>query len=78
MDIQVQKEIIDKLNNLDEFEKTEVLDFVEFLAFKRQKMVTDFSIIDVLFGKYQAKLSDSDEFARKKQNEIEQEEAKWR
>jgi len=77
MNIQLQEQIIDGLNNLDVLEQTEVLDFIEFLTYKKKNITADVTFVDSLFGKYQQKIASSTEFARRKQNEIAHEEAKW-
>ncbi len=60
--------------------QAEVLDFVLFLEKKlmqRAPAPHAISAINRIFGSYADSLSSSEEFARRKQQEIEQEEAKW-
>jgi len=77
MDTQIQQKIIESLQNLDSFRLSEVLDFVEFIDHKGQTMSPDPNAIDALCGKYRDRLSSSQKFAQRKQEEIKIEEEKW-
>ena len=78
MDTQIQQKIIKSLQHLDPFQLSEVSDFVEFIHHKRKAIIADSSIIDALCGKYRDRLSTSNEFAKRKQEEIKIEEEKLR
>jgi hypothetical protein len=77
MDTQIQQKIIKSLQHLDPFQLSEVSDFVEFIHHKRKAILADPSTIDALCGKYKDRLSTSNEFAKRKQEEIKIEEEKW-
>ena len=77
MSAQVQKKIIEILQNLNSPQLAEVLDFVEFLQYRRRKVLPDSEVIDALCGKYKNYLSSSQEFARRKEDEKALEERKW-
>lgn len=79
MDANIQKKIIKEIKNLDSFQLSEVLDFVDFLYQKRKiKTPTPTpDAIDSMWGKYRKSLSGSGEFARRKLDEIKKEEEKW-
>lgn len=74
---QIHQQIIEHLQYLNAFQLAEVFDFVRFLEYKPQEMFPAPDVIDALCGKYARCLSSSDEFARRKQEEIQLEEAKW-
>jgi len=75
---QMQQKIITNLKHLDSFELVEVLDFVEFIHHKKRLKLPDPIEIDTIYGKYRDRVSSSQEFARRKQEEIELEEKKWK
>lgn len=75
---QIQEKIVDHLQHLNSFQLAEILDFTEFLRHKRKKTFYHPDVIDKLCGKYKNCLSHSDEFARKKAEEIIMEEEKWK
>ena len=77
MKMQIEKRIIGNLQHLDTFQLSEILDFTEFLRSRKTSGEPDYSIIDSLCGKYKNYLSCSDDFARRKQEEIRIEEEKW-
>ena len=77
MNMQVQQQITERLRLLTPPQLTEVLDFVEFLHTRQHAVSADSSMVDVVYGKYKPFLSSSENFARRKQEEIRQEEAKW-
>ena len=74
---EVQQRIIENLEHLDSFQLSEVYEFVETLQKKRRMKMPDPKMIDQLCGKYQEHLSTSSKFTKRKQQEIEVEEAKW-
>ena len=78
MGTQIQQRIAEHLRILDSFQLSEILDFMEFIHRKRKTILPDPNAIDILCGKYRDHLSTSEEFARRKQVEIELEEGKWR
>ena len=73
---QMQQKIITNLKHLDSFELVEVQDFVEFINHKKRSKLPDSIAIDTIYGKYRDRVSSSQEFARRKQEEIESEEKK--
>lgn len=77
MDANIQKKIIEEIKNLDSFQLSEVLNFVDFLYQKRKIKTPAPDAIDSIWGKYRKSLSGSDEFARRKLDEIKKEEEKW-
>jgi len=77
MDTHIQQKIMKDIQHLDSFQLSEVLDFVDFLSSKAKPVSPEPDIIDALCGKYKKHLSTSNEFSRKKQEEIKKEEAKW-
>jgi hypothetical protein len=74
---QLQQKIAEQLQFLTSVQLSEVLDFVEFLHSKQNNVVSDLSAIDAIYGTYKQHLLSSEEFARRKQEEIQLEEAKW-
>lgn len=78
MDTQIQQKIIKSLQHLDPFQLSEVSDFVEFIHHKRKAILADPSTIDALCGKYKDRLSTSNEFAKRKKEEIKIEKEKLR
>ena len=74
----IKQKIITNLMHLDSFELVEVLDFVEFIHHKKRSKLPDPLAIDTIYGKYRDRVSSSQEFARRKQEEIELEEKKWK
>ena len=77
MDTQIQQRIIKSLQHLDPCQLSEISNFVEFIHHKRKAILADPSTIDLLCGKYRDRLSTSNEFAKRKQEEIKIEEEKW-
>jgi hypothetical protein len=77
MDTLIQQKIMAVLQNLDSSQLSEVLDFVEFLNRKGKIVHPVPNIIDALCGKYQGRLSDSEDFAKRKMDELKKEEGKW-
>lgn len=77
MKVQIEQRIIDNFQYLDTFQLSEILDFAEFLRYRKNNRSPDFSVFDSLCGKYKNYLSHSDDFARRKQEEIKIEEEKW-
>ena len=77
MDTQIQQKIIKSLQHLDPFQLSEISNFVEFIHHKRKAILADPSTIDLLCGKYRDRLSTSNEFAKRKKEEIKIEEEKW-
>jgi hypothetical protein len=73
----IQQKILDSLSALPAERHAEVLDFVEFLKQRYSSPERDLQAIEELCGKYSHLLSGSEEFASKKQEEIEREERKW-
>lgn len=70
METTIQKKIINRIQDLNSFQLKELLDFVEFL---NQKVKTSFpkeNIINAICGKYRSRLSSSEDFARRKREEI--------
>ena len=78
MNVQIQEKIINDLKSLNSFQLTEVSDFVEFLNHKDKTTLKDRNAISALRGKYKNHMTSSDNFAKRKQEEIELEEKKWR
>ncbi|GAK57312.1 hypothetical protein U27_04277 [Candidatus Vecturithrix granuli] len=76
MNGQLQQQIVEHLQYLNMFQLAEIFDFVRFLEHKPREMVPAPDVIDTLCGKYAHRLSSSEEFARRKQEEIRLEEAK--
>ena len=76
MTAQVQQQILHDLQTLSSFQLAEVVDFIGYLKTKPQQHLRNPDIIDALFGKY-PQLTSSDEFARRKQDEIALEGEKW-
>jgi hypothetical protein len=74
----IEQRIMESLKQLPLQEQQEVLDFAEFLAQRTTVPVRDPEAIERLCGKYRDMMTSSDEFARRKQEEIELEEIKWR
>jgi hypothetical protein len=74
MNTQIRQRIIENLQSLDSFQLSEVLNFVESIYCKNKTVPLEPNIIDKLCGKYRDSLSSSDEFARRKQEEIKLEE----
>jgi hypothetical protein len=70
--------IMEKLDSLDEKHQLQVLDFIEFLQSRQTPPSADADVLSALQGKYRDIMSSSEEFARRKQEEIELEEAKWK
>jgi len=73
----IQQKITENIKSLDSFQLLELLDFTEFLCYKRKNRMPDNDKIDSLCGKYSNSLSDSRQFALKKREEIKAEEEKW-
>lgn len=69
MTAQVQQQILHDLQTLNPFQLAEVIDFIGYLKTKPQPRFQNFDVIDELCGKY-PQLTSSDEFARRKQDEI--------
>ncbi len=77
MDTLLEQQILNDLRTLDAFSQRELLDFLAFLRYRKQPAPKTARQIPPLRGKYKNRLTTADEFARRKQAEIEQEEAKW-
>jgi hypothetical protein len=78
MNAELKQIIFEKLDSLDEKHQFQVLDFIEFLQSRQTSPASDPDVISSLRGKYRDIMSSSEEFARRKQEEIELEEAKWK
>ena len=77
MNGQLQQQIVEHMQYLNAFQLSKVFDFVRFLEHKPEEMAPVPDVIDTLCGKYAHRLSSSEEFARRKQEEIRLEEAEW-
>ena len=77
MDSIIEQQILFELRKLDAFSRRELLDFLQFLQYRKQSIAETTATIPPLRGKYKNRLSSTHEFARRKQDEIELENAKW-
>jgi hypothetical protein len=77
MKAELEKSIVECLHELDDAELSEVFDFVEFIRFRRVAASPDARALAAVRGKYRNLLSSSEEFARRKEEEIRLEEEKW-
>ena len=76
MTAQLPQQQLNDLQTLNPFQLAEVVDFIGYLKTKPPQRRRNPNLIDALCGKY-PQLSNSDEFARRKQDEIGLEEGKW-
>jgi hypothetical protein len=77
MDTLTEQQILTQLSELDPFSRHELMDFLAFLRYRRQPIPEMPRPLPPLRGKYKHRLSPADEFARRKQAEIELENSKW-
>lgn len=76
MNAVIEQAIISRLHTLDNQKLAEVLDFVEFIALQnKQKPAADTPLVHSLRGKYRNLMTPSTEFAKRKQEEINLEDA---
>lgn len=71
------QQILTQLHELDPFSRHELLDFMEYLRYRKHPTAKPTAPLPPLRGKYQNRLGSADEFARRKREELELEEAKW-
>lgn len=77
MSTQIQQKLLADIKQLDSFQLFEVADFIDFMIQKKKPVPPDPIAIDAICGKYKDRLTNSEEFAKSKQEEIELEEKKW-
>lgn len=77
MSTQIQEKLLENIKQLDSFQLFEVATFIDFMVHKKKTALPDPIAIDAICGKYKSWLTDSAEFAKSKQAEIELEEEKW-
>ncbi len=77
MNTLTEQQIITQLRGLDPFSLRDLLDFLDFLRYRQHPAPKPDVQVPSLRGKYKKRLSSADEFARRKQAEIELENAKW-
>ena len=75
---QIEQKIINHFQHLTSFQLAELLDFTEFLLYRKKTDSFNPDAIDKICGKYKDSMRSSDVFARKKQEEIQIEEDKWK
>ncbi len=66
------------IQGLDPVQVKKLIKFTDDLKNQARKPSLKKSMIDSIYGKYKAQLSSSEEFAQKKEAEIQIEEEKWR
>lgn len=77
MDLQTKEKLLNMIQDLDPVQLKKLIKFTDDL--KKQARKTSFkkSLVDSIHGKYRKQLSSSEQFAQKKDVEIQFEEEKW-
>jgi hypothetical protein len=77
VDLHTKEKLLNMIQDLDPVQLQKLINFTDDLKKQTRKSSPEKALIDSIHGKYKAHLSSSDEFARKKETEIQLEEEKW-
>jgi len=78
MELRAKEKLLNMIRDLDPVQLEKLIKFTVDLKKQAARPIPSKTLIDSIHGKYEARLSSSDEFAQRKADEIQLEEEKWR